>query len=81
MVVLQEVRVVREDCQLGQSQDADPPLSAGLGVLLQLKIAAVLVEVGQMTRPIRALFTARILLRVLGRLLTGKGPAVPERLG
>jgi 2-polyprenyl-6-methoxyphenol hydroxylase-like FAD-dependent oxidoreductase len=45
------------------------------------KIAAVLVEVGQMTRPIRALFAARILLRVLGRLLTGKGPAVPERLG
>jgi hypothetical protein len=34
-----------------------------------------------MTRPIRALFAARILLRVLGRLLTGKGPSVPERLG
>jgi hypothetical protein len=38
------------------------------------KVAARLVEVGQMLRPLSALASPRILLFVLGRVLTGKKP-------
>ncbi|MFI5309170.1 MAG: FAD-dependent oxidoreductase, partial [Polyangiales bacterium] len=39
------------------------------------KVAARLVEVGQMLRPLSALASPRILLFVLGRVLTGKKPS------